>query len=300
MKGGEDSKVSDSDNGSNRLRTGDFETWNAYWTAQGQPWRTESEIVEERQRYLAERRKVKPNTARGIYPFKGIELTRADVEWLLATHESDGMLGPVDWDEPSQRKRVGLDLRGALLRGADLRSLPLSGTQGGIGGRAFFETPEQVRILAAVDMSDALLNFSRLEGSALAHARLNGAALEEVRFEKADLYAAHLESLHPASLRSTVFDADSTLARIMLANEDGIGPRLNGVRWGAATLTAVPWSTVRILHDERETALKNNPDGTHKSRNVRLRDFDRAIQAYRQLSMALRSQGLITTPLLLL
>lgn len=63
------------------------EAWKAYWKAQGQPWRIEPEIEVERQRYLAERRSITPKIEEGIYPFKDIKLTRADVEWLLATHE---------------------------------------------------------------------------------------------------------------------------------------------------------------------------------------------------------------------
>ncbi len=51
-----------------------------------QLWRTEPEIDTERQRYLAERRAIAPDIEQGIYPFRGIKLSRADVEWLLATH----------------------------------------------------------------------------------------------------------------------------------------------------------------------------------------------------------------------
>src|SRR5260221_1877063 len=98
----------------------DREGWKAYWTAQGMAWRTEPEIDEERQRFLAERRAITPDIKNGIYPFKSITLGRADVEWLLATHESGGMRGPVDWSDEKQRERKGLDLRGAVLRGAEL------------------------------------------------------------------------------------------------------------------------------------------------------------------------------------
>src|SRR5438477_9951499 len=93
--------------------TNDPEAWKAYWEKQGQPWRTEPEIDTERQKYLAEHRNISPNIKRGIYPFKDIEpnLTRADVEWLLATHEKGR--GPVDWNDKKQRERQGLDLHGA-------------------------------------------------------------------------------------------------------------------------------------------------------------------------------------------
>ena len=82
----------------------DTEAWKTYWKAQGEPWRTEPEIEPERQKYLAERRSITPDIWKGIYPFKDIKLTRADIEWLLATHESGGVQGPVDWSDHSQRE----------------------------------------------------------------------------------------------------------------------------------------------------------------------------------------------------
>ena len=72
-----------------------------------------------------------PNTVKsnltllkGIYPFKDIKLRRADVEWLLSTH--DNGRGPVNWNDEGQREREGLDLRGAILIDEDLRDLPLA------------------------------------------------------------------------------------------------------------------------------------------------------------------------------
>src|SRR6266516_6986111 len=56
----------------------DIEAWVNYWKQQGQPWRTQPEIDEERQKYLAERRNIKPEWEQGIFPFKGIKLSRAD------------------------------------------------------------------------------------------------------------------------------------------------------------------------------------------------------------------------------
>src|SRR2546421_11182272 len=97
----------------------DKEAWKAYWRQQGQPWRTEPEIDAERQRYLAERRAITPEIEKGIYPFRDIKLSRADVEWLLATHENGR--GPVDWRDESQCRRIGLDLQGADLSHAFLR-----------------------------------------------------------------------------------------------------------------------------------------------------------------------------------
>src|SRR5438477_4956582 len=110
--------------------------WHVYWQSQGQPWRTEPEIDLKRQAELDQRRAIVLNINQGIYPFKGMRLSRADVEWLLATHENG--CEPVDWSDMSQRKRVGLDLRGADLSQVDLSRLLLACMQGGLTGSAWF------------------------------------------------------------------------------------------------------------------------------------------------------------------
>src|SRR6266567_1161827 len=109
-----------------RPPTNDPGAWKAHWKEQGQTWRTEPEIDAERQRYLAERQNIKPDIDQGIYSFKDIKLSRTDIEWLLATHESGGKIGPVGWSDESQRERQGLDLRGANLRRLNLSGLPLT------------------------------------------------------------------------------------------------------------------------------------------------------------------------------
>src|SRR5215467_9562696 len=98
--------------------------WRTYWQDQGQSWRMEPEIDEERRAFLNRRRAIRRNVAQNIYPFEGITLSRADVEWLLATH--DNGRGPIDWDDPTQRKCRGIDLHGAILSGVNLRYLPLA------------------------------------------------------------------------------------------------------------------------------------------------------------------------------
>src|SRR6266699_612786 len=101
----------------------DRDAWHAHWDAQGQPWRTEPEIDQKRQMFLTQRRAIVPDIKQGTYPFKGVQLSRADVEWLLASHENGR--GPVDWSNENQRKREGLDIYGADLSGVDLHKLPL-------------------------------------------------------------------------------------------------------------------------------------------------------------------------------
>ena len=62
-----------------------------------EPWRTEPEIGPARQEQLTRCLAMVPDIKKAIYPFKGMKLSRADVEWLLATHENGR--GPVDWSE---------------------------------------------------------------------------------------------------------------------------------------------------------------------------------------------------------
>ena len=88
--------------------TNDSQAWKAYWKQAGQPWRTQQEIPSERQHNLEKRLRIAPHIQSGTYPFKGIKLNRADIEWLLSIHE--GGKGYVDWNDPDQRERAGLDL----------------------------------------------------------------------------------------------------------------------------------------------------------------------------------------------
>ena len=78
----------------------------------------------QRQEELSKRRAVRPDVAKGNYPFSGMELNRADIEWLLATHGNG---------------RRGLDLRGADVLGSknqrvELAGLPLAALIGGLTG----------------------------------------------------------------------------------------------------------------------------------------------------------------------
>src|SRR6266699_6881766 len=87
----------------------DRASWRDYWQKMSQPWRTEPEIDKHRQEYLTKRRVIVPDIEQGIYPFKDIKLSRADVEWLLATHDNGH--GSVEWNGNFQNKNEGLDLR---------------------------------------------------------------------------------------------------------------------------------------------------------------------------------------------
>lgn len=178
--------------------------WHEYWQAKGFPWRTEPEIDTKRQEELNKRRNIVPDIEKRVYPFKGMKLNRADVEWLLATHENGR--GPVDWSDEWQRKRKGLDLRGAILCQADLQALPLACLIGGISSE------EVMHLLLArhldegrIHLESADLRYAHLEGARLRHAHLEFADLYEAHLEDAELSLARLESawLDKAYLRNT-------------------------------------------------------------------------------------------------
>ncbi|MGH2482584.1 MAG: pentapeptide repeat-containing protein, partial [Ktedonobacteraceae bacterium] len=172
----------------------DHEAWSAFWTRQGQAWRTEPEIDAERQAELAAHRAIPPDVVQGIYPFRRMKLNRADIEWLLATHE-DGR-GPVDYHDPSQRGRVGLDLRGADLSYAQLQNLPLARTIGDVTWRTWANLTEKQHRMAAMHMQHVDLKGAYLEGSSLEYADLEGADLRGCHLEEANLGATSLKGAY--------------------------------------------------------------------------------------------------------
>ncbi|HLI08800.1 MAG TPA: pentapeptide repeat-containing protein [Ktedonobacteraceae bacterium] len=279
-------------------------------------WRTEPEIDAERQRFLRERLAIQPDVNQGIYPFKGVKLTRADVEWLLVTHE-DGR-GPVDWDDEKQRGRLGLDLRGADLRHVDLHGLPLARIHGGLVRREWSHaTPEQ-REAAALHLEGADLSEAHLEGAILRGAHLQSATLRkaslrdailyranmrnaylrEAHLERASLIAANLEGvylrkvhLERADLRNAFFDGVSSLEESTLSSPELGCVAIADVQWGDLNLSLIDWRQVRILGDEYKARQKTRR-GVTKDRATQLDDYRDAVRANRQLANAMRGQGM--------
>ena len=197
--------------------TSDSEAWKVYWEAQGQSWRSQPEIDGERQKHLTERRSVKPDIEQGIYPFKDIKLNRADVEWLLATHENKR--GPIHWSDESQRNRAGVDLRGADLSQADLSGLPLACMRGGL--HVLLTATEEQRNMAAVcleranlrgaQLQEAGLQWAQLQGADLVWAQLQGAHMRWAQLQGANLTWAQLQraNLREAQLQGASYMGQS-------------------------------------------------------------------------------------------
>jgi hypothetical protein len=350
-----------------------LQDWPARWRALGQPWRVEPEISAKRQSVLEARRALRPDITQGVYPFGGhdLALSRADVEWLLATHENGR--GPVEWDDPAQHTRVGLDLRGANLSGADLHGLPLACLCGGLTedewrnatarqleaavlhleqadlSEAHLEGAllegahlERSRLRAA-HLEEAVLSFALLEGAYLSearlasamllgaglegamfnNARLEGANLSNTRLAGAEFFGAHLEgaqlceaqlggkamppdalkrvrrwqpdfpdALPGAHLGGVFFDSATALDDAVLADETAGSVSVADARWGGANLAVLDWMPLKLLGDEREARRPATITGKPKDAATRLAELRTAVRANRQLTVALRDQGL--------
>src|SRR5207302_1928567 len=266
------------------------------------PWRTEPEIGQERQEQLSRYLATTPDITRGIYPFKGVKLSRADVEWLLAAHENErGLTAPSN----EQQNRQGLDLRGADLRYVDLHALPLARLRGSLTSEEWDEATEEQRATAAVlltgaDLSEAHLEEAELIGAhlekvSLHEAHLEHADLTEANLERAFLYKAHRERtfLYKAHLEGARLSrAQIEEARLKNAVESGeqhIGPSLTDAQWGNVNLAVVEWSQVDMLGDEYE-ARQATRAGKRKNNVSRLEEYETAVRANRQLAVALRSR----------
>lgn len=255
-----------------RPPTSDPEAWKAYWKAQGQPWRTEPEIDLERQQELQRCLTIVSNVEKGIYPFRGMMLHRADVEWLLAMHEKGR--GPVNWDDESQRERDGLDLRGADLSQENLSGLPLAHLYGALALDEWENATEEQRNTAVVCMKGADLRGAQLQGADLREAQLQAADLRKTQLDGVDLKEATL--------------SDEQYGPALLAD----------AKWGEINLAVVDWMPVKMLGDEQVAHQKkySTEDMFHrggtKDKQTRIDEYKVAVRANRQLATVLRDQGL--------
>lgn len=298
--------------------TEDAVDWQAYWQSQGQPWRSEPEIEKRRQEQLERMRAITPQMLDNIYGFAGEKLSRADIEWLLATHEQGR--GPIDWSDVQQRERTGLDLRGANLSGISLRRLPLARLQAGMFwyDSEYSLKPEHMQMGSAnmegVDLSDAhlegallghvnlrraVLYFARLDEANLRDAYMQEAVLYSTHLENAELAGAHLEGsymfraqLGGANLQEVFFDSASDLSGTVLGEKKRGFISLAGAHWGGVDLSVINWSHVGYLGDEERARQSKNPDGSPKDAETRIQEYRAAVRANRQVAVALREQGM--------
>jgi uncharacterized protein YjbI with pentapeptide repeats len=283
-------------------------------------WRREPEIENTRQEFLRQRLAIVPAIQQGIYPFKDIQLTRADIEWLLAEHEQGH--GPVDWSDPSQRDRQGIDLRGADLRHVNLRGLPLASLRGGLTQEEWVGTPLEQRGQAGVCLEHADLSRAHLEGAILRGAFLQNASLLLAHLEQSTLFQAHLEHaylrgahleganmmyvylegtylrkawLTGADLRHASCDNATLLEKVTLHDRQWGCVRLADVHWGDCNLALLNWQRMVPLGDEalaRTLSIREDSKKPVKGKQNHLDTYHAAARANRQLANAMRAQGM--------
>ena len=266
-----------------RPLTDDINDWKAYWNDHGEPWRTEPEIAPDRQQELAVRRDtIQPNIEQGIYPFRNIPLSRADIEWMLHEH------GPIDWENETQRGRAGMDLRGALLQGLKLQRLPLDNIQGGLTFDEFWNRAPNVIEAASVHLENANLEHTSLKGAILLGAHLEQANFRSTKLQRATLYNAHLEgtffssaNMAGTNLRRAILDARTNFYKVITADSFYGQVSLRDVQWNGADITVLDWQSLPYLGDERRARERR-----------RVRDFENAARANHQVATVMRSQGL--------
>jgi hypothetical protein len=98
--------------------------------------------------------------------------------------------------------------------------------------------------------------------------------------------------LSPANLRSAFFDTATNLDKVILGEKRYGFVFLVDIHWGGTNLSVVNWASVSILGDEREARQHKMAGGKTKDKTTRLKEYQTAVRANRQLAAALRDQGL--------
>jgi uncharacterized protein YjbI with pentapeptide repeats len=183
------------------------------------------------------------------------------------------------------------NLGGAKLSGADLRRAKLSGDtirSPNLNDAYFAGKTLSAAIPASTNLNGADLSFANLQSANLNYANLSGATLHATTLSDAYLHAANLSGanltgadLSGANLHEALLDRHTQLTQVTLDGETELGD----IDWQGVLLTRVPrWPT--RLGDE-------NPRFAPEIRQRRIEVYRDAARAYRGLSIALRSQGLL-------
>lgn len=200
------------------------------------PWRTEPEVGQERQEQLTRCLATIPDITQGIYPFKGMKLSRADIEWLLLTLSKGN--NHCDGSNKRQEQRLGLDLRGADLRYVDLHALPLTHLRGSLTRAEWEEATTERRTAATVLLTGADLSEAHLEEAELIGTHLEKVSLQEAHLDKADLFRANLERAFLARAHLKEVDlSEAHLEQADLSEASLKAARLRGTRLERAYLS---------------------------------------------------------------
>jgi hypothetical protein len=135
-------------------------------------------------------------------------------------------------------------------------------------------------------------NFSgaKLAGGGLADAQVQWADFTNANLAGVKLAGANLSesNLSGADLTETFMDAATVLSQIKV----NTATRLADVVWNGTPLTRVDWSQIPVLGDEQWAKSPIDKYGKKKDKATRLAELEAAVRGYRQLTVALRNQGL--------
>jgi hypothetical protein len=153
--------------------------------------------------------------------------------------------------------------------------------------------------LSNTHLEKSNLEYAHLEGAFLRDAHLEGAILLSASLEGADLHYAHLEGaylnyahLGGAGLNNAFFDSGANLEGVLFSSKGYRTSLVADVRWGGVNLAVIDWAPLKLLGDEQRARQATGLDGKVKEKDRRLGDYRAAVRANRQLSVALREQGL--------
>jgi Pentapeptide repeats (8 copies) len=179
-------------------------------------------------------------------------------------------------------KMQGADLSEVNLENVWLKQKPLSGTK-----------------LRGANLKGAYLRLAKLQEADLQGADLSGANFAQANLQKANLARAHLEgaSFSQASLAGTdlsgaFFDSTTELGASLLGDKNTGFVHLADIHWNDANIALIDWSLLKKLGEEQVAQQKKTADGRKKSEGQRLKEYQRAVRAYRQLAVNLRNQGM--------
>jgi uncharacterized protein YjbI with pentapeptide repeats len=279
----------------------------------------DSEPTPERQAEL--RAAYDANVAAGKAPYEGVRIRTLDeLSWIMRERDWSG--------EQYARGRDRANLSGAFLEAANLSGVylwlaDLSGARlerANLSGAHLYGANLSGAFLEAANLSGAYLRDAALSGADLGWATLSGAELVGANLSGAMLQRANLSgamlqratlngtnlldaTLSGANLRGTRMNADTYLTGAKLDART----RLADIVWNGALVTRLNWEDVDRLGEEylvwqtrgRITVRETNGETelvtvleVPKNKVERLRDFQDAVLANRQVATLLRSQGL--------
>jgi Pentapeptide repeats (8 copies) len=254
----------------------------------------DSEPTKERQAEL--RAASDENIRAGRPPYEEVRIrTRGEVVWIMAEHGWSGTEDEfaVNYQlHPNGVRVERINLKRAWL--ADINLVGMKLRRADLSGANLVRATLTSADFVDADLSNAHLGFSDLTSANLTWVDLSGAHLREVRLYNAQLAFANLYGarfarcdLRGANLRNARLDAATLLGNVDLDSHT----LLRDIVWNGAPLTSIDWSKVSHLGDEDVGQLGGGQMEEMK-RTTSLNDYQGAIRANQQLSVALRAQGI--------